>query len=379
MTQTPGEGPRPLFFSGGTALGETARALAGLTRHAVHVVTPFDSGGSSAVLRETFGMPAVGDMRSRLLALADRSRPGVEPLVRLLAGRLSAEEPERVRERTLRELAEGKHAGFADLDESGKAFVCGRLRVLREHRTARLSLAGASVGNLVLAGGFLESGRSFDAILRMFSERIRAQGVVRPSSSGCAHLAVRLGDGSVIAGQDRFTGKKSAPIGSPVAALWLAAARDCADPVEVPADPEVVRLVREADLICYPIGSFYSSVLANLLPDGMVEAVASSPCPKVFIPNVAPDPELAGQSVADQVEALRAVAERAGKPLEAVLTTVLVDTRAAYPGGVPDARLAASGIRVARLPFVRNGALSVDPDRLSRILVREAICWPTTA
>ena len=379
MTQTPNEGPRLLFFSGGTALGETAHALSGLTRHAVHVVTPFDSGGSSAVLREAFDMPAVGDMRSRLLALADCSHPGVDPLVRLLARRLPANELETVLERTLRDLAQGRHASLADLDEPGRDFVCGRLRVLLEHGNVRLTLAGASLGNLVLAGGFLASGRSFDTILHLFSERIRALGVVRPSSSGCAHLAVRLRDGSVIAGQDRFTGKKGTPIGSPIAALWLTAARDSADPVRVPADPEVLRLVRQADLICYPVGSFYSSVLANLLPEGMVEAVASSPCPKVFIPNVTPDPELAGQSVADQVEALRTVAEQAGSRLESVLTTVLADTRTVYPGGVPDAHLAALGVRVARLPFVRTGALSVDPVLLSRILVQEAICWRTTA
>jgi 2-phospho-L-lactate transferase/gluconeogenesis factor (CofD/UPF0052 family) len=46
-------------------------------------------------------------------------------------------------------------------------------------------------------------------------------------------------------------------------------------------------LIREAELICYPMGSFYSSLIANLLPKGVGKAVSRNPCPKVFIPNTA--------------------------------------------------------------------------------------------
>ena len=91
-------GPRILFFSGGTALRETSHVLARHTSHSIHLVTPFDSGGSSAVLRRYFRMPAVGDMRSRLMALADRSRPEISAICDMLSHRLPKEgDPEILR------------------------------------------------------------------------------------------------------------------------------------------------------------------------------------------------------------------------------------------------------------------------------------------
>ena len=56
----PDGGSRILFFSGGTALAPVAAELSRHTRNAVHVITTFDSGGSSAELRRAFDMPAVG-------------------------------------------------------------------------------------------------------------------------------------------------------------------------------------------------------------------------------------------------------------------------------------------------------------------------------
>ena len=49
-------------------------------------------------------------------------------------------------------------------------------------------------------------------------------------------------------------------------------------------------------MICYPIGSFYSSVIANLLPDGVARAVAENDCPKIFIPNTGVDKEMLGRT-----------------------------------------------------------------------------------
>ncbi|MFW5958104.1 MAG: GAK system CofD-like protein, partial [Desulfosalsimonas sp.] len=54
----PDLGPRLLFFSGGTALRELSAQLIGYTHNSIHIITPFDSGGSSAELRRVFHMPA---------------------------------------------------------------------------------------------------------------------------------------------------------------------------------------------------------------------------------------------------------------------------------------------------------------------------------
>ena len=67
-------GPNILFFSGGSALNKLSRELKNYTYNSSHLITTFDSGGSSAKLRDAFDMPAIGDLRSRLMALADDSR-----------------------------------------------------------------------------------------------------------------------------------------------------------------------------------------------------------------------------------------------------------------------------------------------------------------
>src|SRR5215831_2415080 len=85
--RAPELGPRLLFFSGGTALRETSRVLTDYTHNSFHLITPFDSGGSSAALRRAFGMISVGDLRNRLLALADRNVRGHPEIYRLFAYR----------------------------------------------------------------------------------------------------------------------------------------------------------------------------------------------------------------------------------------------------------------------------------------------------
>ncbi|RMF87959.1 MAG: GAK system CofD-like protein, partial [Nitrospinota bacterium] len=80
-------GPRILFFSGGTALSRLSQTLIRYTHNSIHLVTPFDSGGSSAKLRQAFHMPSVGDIRNRLIALADRSIPGIPEVCQLFAFR----------------------------------------------------------------------------------------------------------------------------------------------------------------------------------------------------------------------------------------------------------------------------------------------------
>ena len=69
-------GPRLFFFSGGSALKETSQVLKRYTHNSIHLSTPFDSGGSSAVLREAFHILGVGDIRNRMMALADESALG---------------------------------------------------------------------------------------------------------------------------------------------------------------------------------------------------------------------------------------------------------------------------------------------------------------
>ena len=74
--RAPEVGPRILFFSGGTAMRGLSRKLKRYTHNSTHLITPFDSGGSSAKLRDAFDMLSIGDIRNRLVALADETVRG---------------------------------------------------------------------------------------------------------------------------------------------------------------------------------------------------------------------------------------------------------------------------------------------------------------
>jgi hypothetical protein len=62
-----------IFFSGGTAFNSLAGPLSRCFDRTVHVLPISDDGGSSAEIRRVFGAPALGDIRARLVKLAQVS------------------------------------------------------------------------------------------------------------------------------------------------------------------------------------------------------------------------------------------------------------------------------------------------------------------
>ncbi|WP_022661568.1 GAK system CofD-like protein [Paucidesulfovibrio longus] len=366
---TPALGPRVLFFSGGTALRDCCSELVRYTHNSVHVITPFDSGGSSAVLRKAFAMPAVGDIRNRLMALADTSLQGNPEIFNLFAHRLSKTDTREQLIAELESLARGRHRLIACVHDPMRKIIRNHFREFIERMPDDFDLRGASLGNLVLTAGFLANRRHIDPVIFIFSKLVRVLGMVRPVVNKDLHLAVRLADGKEIVGQHMITGKESAPLQKSIADIWTVQSLDDPTPVQATVRRKMKRLIGEADLICFPIGSFYTSVLANLLVAGVGSAVAANACPKVYVPNTLPDPECVGLSVADLVERLLALLRRdagADAPVGSLLNAVLVDSRNAnYPGGLKKKRILALGVEVIDLPLVQgDGSAGIDPEKL---------------
>ena len=370
-----GKGPRILFFSGGTALKETARALAAHTSRAAYLITPFDSGGSSAELRRAFAMPAVGDLRSRIMALADATVPGHAEIFTLFSYRLPKDEDTKALRMELEDLLRGGHPLLKQIPDPVRGIVKRHLGWFARRMPADFDLAGACVGNLVLAGGYLEQGRRLGPVIALFSRLVRARGLVRPIVGQAAHLAVRLTTGEVLVGQHRFTGKDGGGISAPIADMWLTGTENSPEPAHLGILPRTARLIYEAEALCYPVGSFYSSVLANLLPSGVGRAVASAQCPKIFVPNLGADPELLGHTLKLQVERLlRPLSADVPScmPPSAFLTELLVDEdETHYPGGIPYEWLHSLGIlvRKARLTSAKSLPLA-HPSLLASALIK---------
>lgn len=104
-------------------------------------------------------MPAVGDLRSRLMALADRTQPGVAELYDLLAYRLPVHTQPAERYAELCALARGTHALMLRIARPERVQVCRLVQGFAQAIGRDFDLRGASVGNMILTAGYLERQR----------------------------------------------------------------------------------------------------------------------------------------------------------------------------------------------------------------------------
>ncbi len=364
-------GPRILFFSGGTALRSLCRVLKTYTHNSVHLITPFDSGGSSAQLRLAFSMPAVGDLRNRLMALADESVQGNPATYRLFSHRLSAEHSAERLAAELASMTSGKHPLVQDIPQPLRRLVRTHLRTFAERMPKGFDLRHASIGNLLLTGGYLANDRDTNSVVFLFSRLIKARGMVRPIVDDDVTLYARTAGGKTIAGQHAITSRDDDA--DPLCELWIGTSAQDAAPRACAIEPYVGERIRAADLICFPMGSFFTSVLANLLPAGVGRAICEAPCPKIYIPNTGIDAEQRGISIADAVDRIVDTIRRdagAHVPIERILDFVLLDSaRGRYQNPSTREALESRGVRVLDRPV----SSAADPNKLDPVAVTKIL------
>lgn len=374
--KAPEFGPRILFFSGGTAIRELSAELVHYTHNSIHLITPFDSGGSSAKLRAAFNMAAVGDLRNRIMALADKSVVGAPEVTALFAFRLPKDQtPEKLRER-LQAMIAGRDPLTAAVPDPMRKIIRSHLQFFAERAPADFDLSGASIGNLILTGGRLTYQNRLDPVIYLFSKLVEARGIVRPVVTNDLHLAATLESGRTVVGQHLLTGKEAQPLTERVERLFLTDSKrfgvfDSPPPEKtVPIRKKTAELIATADLVCYPVGSLYSSVVASLLPKGAAEAVKKLDAPKVYIPNPYPDPEAVGLTVLDCVKKLLFVLNRDGGGGRALDYVLLDKTKAGYPGKIDVKGIEALGVKVIRADLGAGAAPHrIDPVKTAEILV----------
>ncbi len=323
-------GPRLLFFSGGSALNDISRQLKSYTHNSAHLITPFDSGGSSQVLREAFDMPAVGDLRSRLIALADETDLGQPDIFRLFHHRLPSEGPRAELEAEVRALLAGEHKLMKAVSQPMRSLILTQLRSFASDMPDDFDFRRASVGNLIIAGGYFANDRALEPVLFLMSKMVAVLGTVRAVVDRNLHIGADLADGRRIIGQRRLTGKEEPPLDQPIQRLFLTDGTDEVAPDTVRLPKRNRRLIEQADLICYPPGSLFSSVIANLLPASVGHSIAAREVPKVYAPSLGTDPECPGMTLSDQVGALLEVLRRdagAACPADRLISVVLCDTQ----------------------------------------------------
>ena len=217
-------GPKIVAIGGGTGLPVLLRGLKEHTSNLTAIVTVGDDGGSSGRLRRELGVLPPGDVRNCIAALAE-----AEPLM---------------------------------------------TRLFQYRFNEGSGLEGHSFGNLFIVAMSGITG-NFEEAVRETSRVLAVRGLILPST--LAHVAVhaKTEDDKEISGESNITLE-----GTRIKEVFL-------QPANVQANPETIRAILEADIVVVGPGSLLTSVLPNLLVDGIRQALAISQATKVYVCNVA--------------------------------------------------------------------------------------------
>jgi len=313
-------GPRIVFITGGSGARFLARRIAPYSTGTTHLINVSDSGGSTRQLRLLFDMPAIGDLRSRLIDLADRDAPGYEQTSDLLYHRLAKDATPQELERELDSIIDESHplvreiynvsgdhkdfSNFANLITTHiRDFNSARFEL--EPEKGPFDLRQASVGNLFLTGAYLHYRKKLETAIYLYKMLARVQGDVVPATLENIHLAARLANDETIVGQHLITNKTSR---SPIRELFYLDREDLVrgKVVSPRINPRAKAALKEAEMIVFSMGSFYTSILSTLHIMGMAEAIRESQAVKIFIANPVEDVETRGMTTEDMAHGILA-------------------------------------------------------------------------
>jgi uncharacterized cofD-like protein len=223
---------RVVSIGGGTGLSTLLRGLKTRAEFDITaIVTVADDGGSTGRIRRDFEIPAPGDIRNCIVALAE--------------------------------------------DES----IVAKLFDYRFDREGS-ELKGHSFGNLFITALSQVTGSFEEAVIE--SARVLAtRGRVFPSTLESVDLCAEMEDGRTLCGESSIGHS-----GGRINHLYLQRADGTGDQQPEVYEPALTA-IRNADLIVLGPGSLYTSVIPNLLFDSIARAVRASTAPIVYVCNVA--------------------------------------------------------------------------------------------
>ena len=310
------KGPAVTVIGGGTGLSVLLRGIKEQTSNVTAVVTVADDGGSSGRLRAELGIIPPGDLRNCLVALAD-----TEPL--------------------MEKLFQHRFGGNSEL-------------------------AGHSFGNLFIAA-MAEVTGDVEKALKESSKVLAVKGRVLPASTAEVRLDATMEDGTIVKGESQIPLVKKK-----IERVHLF-------PKHVQPVQSSLEAIKSADAIILGPGSLYTSIMPNLLVDGMAEAVRESKAVKIYICNVMTQPgETDGYTAAMHA---KAIIDHAGV---GAIDYVLVNSveispamkafyaeRGAFPVIVDEEALDALGVGYVKADIIsETNVIHHDPVKLSRAVMK---------
>ena len=231
-----------VIIGGGTGLSVMLRGMKHIDDIQLSaIVTVADDGGSTGRIRDSYQIPAMGDIRHVMCAMAEE-------------------------ESIFTELMNYRFDGEGDI-------------------------AGHNLGNLLLLALSQTTGSFMEAI-RTFSRVLKVRGKIIPSTLEIVTLFAIMEDGTIVRGEDNIPKFRNH-----IDRVFYQ--RD------IKATKESLEAIREADLIIYGIGSLYTSIMPNLIIDEIRNELIANPCRKVYFCNAMSQPgETDHYSLEDHVNAI---------------------------------------------------------------------------
>ncbi|BEU87080.1 YvcK family protein [Selenomonas sp. TAMA-11512] len=309
-------GPNVTVIGGGHGLSVLLRGIKEATRNVTAIVTVADDGGSSGRLREELGIIPPGDLRNCLVALAD-----TEPLMEKL---------------------------FQYRFENGS------------------ELKGHSFGNLFIAAMSEVTG-DMETALQESSKVLAVKGRVLPASTEYLRLDAIMEDGTLVEGESHIP-----EAGKRIKRVRLFPERPA--PVH-----SALEALEEADAIILGPGSLYTSIMPNLLVDGVAETLRKSKAIKIYICNVMTQPgETDGYTASMHA---KAILDHAGRGTidcmivnDADIEEDMLEEYAregAYPVAVDEDAINALGIGCVKADIINvSDLVRHDPAKLRKIVMQ---------
>ncbi|MEZ0324178.1 MAG: YvcK family protein [Hydrogenothermaceae bacterium] len=218
-------------IGGGTGLSSLLRGIKKFVPEYIEklsaIVTVSDNGGSTGILRKQMNIPAPGDVRNCITALAEDE----DILTKVMQYRF----------------------------EEGEG------------------LKGHSFGNLFLTVLTKITGDFLNAV-EITSKILNIKGEIIPSTDSMVNLVARFTDGKVIKGEVEITeyGKK---LIAKIEDIWL-------EPSNIKAPQKAIDRIINADIIILGPGSLFTSIIPNILIKDIRDAILESKALKIYVCNV---------------------------------------------------------------------------------------------
>ena len=211
------------------------------------IVTVADDGGSTGRLRRQYHIPAMGDIRAVLIALAES-------------------------ETLLKDLMEYR---FEKPDEGED----------------EQDVAGHNLGNLILTA-LTQSCGSFMESVSILSKILNVRGDIIPATTQVITLFARMADGTIVRGESNIPDRNNR-----IDTVFYQE--------KVVASEKAVKAIEQADIIIYGIGSIFTSILPNLIIPEIGEAIRKTKARGIYLCNAMTQAgETDDFTLEDHVEAL---------------------------------------------------------------------------